>query len=37
MTTRDELTLKAIDIARNVKNLAILLPTGTGKFYCYFP
>ena len=31
MTTRDELTLKAIDIARNVKNLAILLPTGIGK------
>lgn len=31
MTTRDSLTLKAIDIARNVKNLAILLPTGTGK------
>ena len=31
MNTRDELTLKAIDIARNVKNLAILLPTGTGK------
>jgi superfamily II DNA or RNA helicase len=31
MDRRDELTLKAIDIARNVKNLAILLPTGTGK------
>ena len=31
MTTRDSLTLKAIDIARNVKNLAILLPTGLGK------
>ena len=31
MTTRDSLTSKAIDIARNVKNLAILLPTGTGK------
>lgn len=31
MDKRDELTLKAIDIARNVKNLAILLPTGIGK------
>jgi superfamily II DNA or RNA helicase len=31
MDKRDELTLKAIDIARNVKNLAILLPTGMGK------
>jgi len=29
--TRNELTLEAIEIARKCKNLAILLPTGTGK------
>lgn len=28
---RDSLTLKAIDIARNVKNLALLFATGVGK------